>query len=292
MEANNWKMCLVLRCDPRRQPEYPDDLDFREALQRRGLSDLFTSITQVPHSHDWVVKLRPFATTAKEDLVNDGVITVKGVHCTVFETNARKTKVVVHRVPFHVSDMFVWSELQKYGVVTNVVCHKTDKDDSDYANTIRDAYMYPKKGLSLSDLPYVLRHDTQEFPVYIRKRPPLCFKCYNIGHLKRFCTVPPCRWCKMYCQKKCRHYVHKVALPTSDAEESQEVPVSPGDAQAAPAAEGGGEERNVSHQELAPVAEEAAANEPHEVTPHQETGNASSGDLNDSSEDGEAPPSN
>ncbi|KAL3257064.1 hypothetical protein MRX96_017085 [Rhipicephalus microplus] len=252
-------MCLVLRCEPRRQPEYPDDLDFREALQRRGLSDLFTSITQVPHSHDWVVKLRPFATTAKEDLVNDGVITVKGVHCTVFETNARKTKVVVHRVPFHVSDMFVWSELQKYGVVTNVVCHKTDKDDSDYANTIRDAYMYPKKGLSLSDLPYVLRHDTQiEFPVYIRKRPPLCFKCYNIAMSRR----------------------------------AMEVPVEPGDAQVAPAAEGDGKERNVSHQELAPVAEEAAANEPHEVTPHQETGNASSGDLNDSSEHGEAPPSN
>lgn len=96
----------------------------------------------------------------------------------------------------------------------------------------------------------------------------------------------------MYCQKKCRHYVHKVALPTSDVEESQEVPVEPGDAQVAPAAEGDGEERNVSHQELAPVTEEAAANEPHEVTPLQEAGNASSGDPSHSSEDGEAPPSN
>ncbi|KAL3257062.1 hypothetical protein MRX96_017083, partial [Rhipicephalus microplus] len=224
------KCALFYGATPVGSLEYPDDLDIGEALQRRGLSDLFTSITQVPHSHAWVVKLRPFATAAKEDLVNDGAITVKGVRCTVFETNPRKTKVVVHRVPFHVSDMFVWSELQKYGVVTNVVCHKTDKDDSDYVNTIRDAYVYLKKGLSLSDLP--------------------------------------------------------------DVEESQEVPVEPGDSQVAPAAEGDGEERNVSHQELAPVAEEAAANEPHEVTPHQETGNASSGDLNDSSEDGEAPPSN
>ncbi|KAL1446391.1 hypothetical protein MTO96_044602 [Rhipicephalus appendiculatus] len=76
----------------------------------------------------------------------------------------------------------------------------------------------------------------------------------------------------------------------SNAEENQKVPVDPGDVQVTPTVECDEEEQSVSNQETARVAEEATANEPHEAVPDEETGNASSGDLNDSSEDGKVPP--
>ncbi|KAL1482619.1 hypothetical protein MTO96_033680 [Rhipicephalus appendiculatus] len=73
-----------------------------EALDRCGLGRRIAAIEPVPDSDDWVVKLATLA--AAKTLLNKGAIKVKGLCCTVIQTETRKTEIDLQWVPFNLPD--------------------------------------------------------------------------------------------------------------------------------------------------------------------------------------------
>ncbi|KAL1446389.1 hypothetical protein MTO96_044600 [Rhipicephalus appendiculatus] len=76
-----------------------------EALDRCGLGRRIAAIEPVPDSDDWVVKLATFA--AATTLLNQGAIKVKGLCCTVIQTETRKTEIDLQWVPFNLPDAVI-----------------------------------------------------------------------------------------------------------------------------------------------------------------------------------------
>ncbi|KAH7935751.1 hypothetical protein HPB52_013076 [Rhipicephalus sanguineus] len=271
---DRWDLCLFLHCDPKGRPYKKED--FRNALKELKMDTEVARIKPMTPGKAWLLKVK--TREAWEKLASCYYMRVKGLYCAISVLGEPETWVKVFRVPLWLSNQKLGYELSNhFGLAKKVSCREWSWPEEKADSTTRYVRLCLKKGLEEKDIPYVwFCFESDAYPIVVKGRPPLCFRCHTIGHMKRECDQPPCTDCDRLLQDT-RALSGGGGEPlTSDAEEKQRVLVEPGDVLVAPTAASGSQEQSVSNQKTATVVEETPAEEPHEVTgADTETGNAS-----------------
>ncbi|KAH7935754.1 hypothetical protein HPB52_013079 [Rhipicephalus sanguineus] len=239
------------------------------------MDNKFAGIKPMTSGKTWLLKLK--TREAWEKLASRNNMRVKKLYCAISVPGEPEIWMRVFRVPLWRSNQNLAYELSDhFGLVKKVSCRMWSWPEEKAYSTTRYVRLRLKEGLEEKDIPYVwFCFESDTYPIAVTGRPPLCFRCHTVGHLKRECDQPPCTGCDRHLHDT-RKSLWQSPSPvpsgdggeplTSDAEGKQKVPVKPEDVLVTPAAACGSQEQSVSNQETTPVLEETPAEEPHEVT--------------------------
>jgi len=103
----------------------------------------------------------------------------------------------IHMCPLHLPMEMITDELGRYAEVLSAQFERSPKSHWGHAATMVRTVML--KG-DMHEVPHRMTVGTgwsrTELLVTITGRPPLCFKCNQVGHVRSNCEVPVCRHCR------------------------------------------------------------------------------------------------
>ncbi|CAN7978776.1 unnamed protein product [Ixodes persulcatus] len=148
-------------------------------------------------NHVWMLTLHSSA--AKQKLVKERQLQIKGKLCLVIDPDTSDVSLKLHWVPFYVPDEFVRRALEPYGKVLEVA---RDKVRSGFFAGIetktRLVRMTLKDGVTKESLPHQLKMPGANALVLVPGRAPLCLRCKKTGHIREDCRAPRCLKCNRY----------------------------------------------------------------------------------------------
>ncbi|KAK8774237.1 hypothetical protein V5799_011230 [Amblyomma americanum] len=189
------KTTVFLHCDIAGRPYRIQD--FCEPLETAGVLPFVAGIGPFEMSHVWMLKLK--TAEAKERLLTEGALEVKKRYCAVIEPNKRELAFRVYWVPFYGSNESAQKAFEDFGDVTDVTREQWNSPGfEDAESTTRLLLMVLKEGLSIDDLPHMLKLDGGKVLVVVPGRPPTCLRCKRTGHIRRDCRTPRCSFCRSF----------------------------------------------------------------------------------------------
>ncbi|KAM7281604.1 uncharacterized protein ISCGN_006143 [Ixodes scapularis] len=210
------KCSLVLHADTRGRPYRAEDFvgPLNQVLVREDVGGLGAfQMGQV-----WLLKLHTIS--AKEKLLREGTMLVKGRPCLIIDSEKRVLKVKVHWVAFDVSADALRQVFEPYGEVKAVTREKWRIEGlADVDSTTAVVRMALREDLTPESLPHQLRLYGGTLLVGVPGRAPVYLRCRRMGYIRRDCRVPRCeeRHAFGYEASNCvRSYAQAAASKTTD----------------------------------------------------------------------------
>ncbi|KAM7298256.1 uncharacterized protein ISCGN_018868 [Ixodes scapularis] len=189
------KCSLVLHADTRGRPYRAED--FVGPLNQVGVREDVAGLGAFQMGHVWLLKLH--TASAKEKLLREGTMLVKGRSCLVIDPEKRELKVKVHWVAFDVTADALRRAFEPYGEVKGVTREKWRIEGlADVDSTTVIVRMVLREGVTPESLPHQLRLYGGPLLVVVPGRAPVCLRCRRTGHIRRDCRVPRCEECRAF----------------------------------------------------------------------------------------------
>lgn len=189
------KNTLFLHANPEGRPYNVHD--FGKALEQIVSKEDVSNFGVYQYNHVWAITFRGSA--AKEKLLQEKEISVKGQRCLVIDPNKKEVEIKLHWIPGDVSDESVEKEMGNYGKVKAI---KREKWRSgffeDVDTTTRHVTLLLREGGSANSLPHQMYIAGCRVLLAVTGRPPMCLRCKQIGHIRRQCQTPWCRTCRSF----------------------------------------------------------------------------------------------
>ncbi|XP_042146880.1 uncharacterized protein LOC121836152, partial [Ixodes scapularis] len=213
------KCRLVLHADTRGRPYRAED--FVGPLNQVGVREDVAGLGAFQMGHVWLLKLH--TASAKEKLLREGTMLVKGRPCLVIDPEKRELKVKVHWVAFDVTADALRRAFETYGEVKGVTREKWRIEGlADVDSTTVIVRMVLREGVTPESLPHQLRLYGGPLLVVVPGRAPVCLRCRRTGHIRRDCRVPRCEECRAFGHEASdcvRSYARAVASKITDSQD-------------------------------------------------------------------------
>ncbi|KAM7296478.1 uncharacterized protein LOC115319502 [Ixodes scapularis] len=171
--------------------------DFRDALRDVVDSQDIIGIGQFQMSHVWMVTCA--SALAKAKLVTKAELRVKGRRCLIIDPDTRDVKLKLLWLPVHMDNQRIEEALAPFGTVRSIVREKWRCAGMEQMETLnKEVTLTLHEGMNASQIPHQLTVFGCRSLVLVPGRPPLCLRCYRIGHIRRECRTPRCGECRRY----------------------------------------------------------------------------------------------
>lgn len=212
---------------------------FRDMLENlKVLSDV-VALGAYKMSHVWAVTFKN--ADAVKEMLREKEVKVKGRRCLIIDPGNQAIRLKVHWLLHNLLDEDVCEALEPYGVVKEITRERWRVHGlQDKSSSTRLVTLVLRKGLTVDDVPHLLRVAGEEALVVAPGRAALCLRCRNTGHIRRECRVPRCALCRRYGhdESQCVRTYASVTGPAEKEEvaellmdEAEVEEVCPGDAQ-------------------------------------------------------------
>ncbi|XP_064467809.1 uncharacterized protein LOC135378652 [Ornithodoros turicata] len=186
---------IFLHADPSARPYRADD--FAEGVFSVILKEDVAQFGAYLYNHVWALTLH--SRLPKEKLVAKKEISVKNKKCIILDPIQNEIYMSVHWLPMHVSDNGVSNALTAYGEVEKIERGRWRSTAFAGAETTtRKVAIVLRKGVSVEDIPHVMKIMGGHVLIDIPGRPPLCLRCKKVGHLRKICRASWCKTCRNF----------------------------------------------------------------------------------------------
>lgn len=184
---------VFLHCDPDGRPYKFEDLV--DEFKRLSLIDKLGGCGSYQRNHIWEVYFKN--PEHLQSLFDAGELTVKGRRCLVIDPCFKRVHFILHWVPIDMRDRAVRRALKPFGSVDHMLRETVPAERLPEAKwTSLWVRVTLKDGVTMNDVPHLLSlKPGSKSLIVIVGREPLCLRCNQKGHLRRFCWVERCGLC-------------------------------------------------------------------------------------------------
>ena len=187
---------VVLRLDPTGKPysRYDVALGLSETETFSNGFGEIECIGPLSRNAEWYITVASMETKLK--LLSE-TVTVNGKLGTFAPAGVTEFKARIHWLPQRIDSQSIAESLKAYNL--DVVQITIDKSMPDSAIPVRTVII---KADSIDKIPHLIKvRDIAHGPVFealvtVPRRPPLCLRCRQIGHIRSQCVAPFCPKCK------------------------------------------------------------------------------------------------
>lgn len=227
---------LFLHADMRARPYRVEH--FRDMLASLKLLPDVVALGAYQMSHVWAVTFKNGE--AVKQMLCAREVKVKERRCMVIDPGNQAVRLKVHWMLHNLPDEDVCEALAPFGTVKDITRERWRVQGlREKGSSTRLVNLVLRKGLTVEDVPHLLRVAGEQVLVVAPGRAPLCLRCRNTGHIRRECRVPRCALCRRYGhdESQCVKTYASVTGPAAKEEmvellmdEAEVAEVSPGDA--------------------------------------------------------------